>query len=114
MLTVDDLNDPSVPEMYANDVDIAPLFKVKKYDPAKHIRVRVISDFADPKWLKNDKTYEDKYWEVDNVIIDFHGGGFLIGNSNDHLKKFTNMVGKNFEGPIFFSRLQTCSKVLLP
>ena len=55
MLTVDDLNDPSVPEMYANDVDIAPLFKVKKYDPAKHIRVRVISDFADPKWLKNNK-----------------------------------------------------------
>ena len=66
-----------MPEMYENDVEVKPLFKIKKYDPAKHIRVRIISDFADPKWLKGDKTYEEKYWEVDSVIIEFHGGGFL-------------------------------------
>lgn len=114
VMTVDDLNDPSVPEMYANDVDIAPLFKVKKYDPAKHIRVRVISDFADPKWLKKDKTYEDKYWEVEGVIIDFHGGGFLIGNSLGHSKIITNMVGKNFEGPIFSVDYRLAPKYFFP
>ena len=103
-----------MPEMYENDVDIKPLFKIKKYDPAKHIRVRIISDFADPKWLKGDKTYEEKYWEVDSVIIEFHGGGFLIGNSSGQLKLVTNMVGKNFEGPIFSVDYRLAPKYLYP
>lgn len=87
--------------MYTKDVDVKPLFKVKKYDPQTHIRVRIITDFADPKWLKQDKLSQHKYWEVESVIIELHGGGFLIGNSLGHAKIITNLVGKNFEGPIF-------------
>ena len=101
LLTVDNLSDPSTPEMITNNIDIPPKFNLKKYDPTKYIKVRLICDYADSKWLKKCKNDEECLWEIENVFVDFHGGGFLIGNSNDHWKKVTSLFAKNFEGPIF-------------
>lgn len=86
LITEDNLDDISYPEMLDNDLDMKCKFSKKGYDPTTSVKVRIIYDcdwFA-VDWKK--KKLRDKEMEpvtVKAIVLHIHGGGFIGGSSSD-------------------------------
>ena len=79
--------------MIENDTDWDYFTDERLYNPAEHVKVRVISNFD-----IFDMTKERIEFEA--VIIDIHGGGFMNGSSNKNLQ-YTVPFSNYSKCPVF-------------
>jgi len=97
-LTLDNLDSTAVPIMIREKLDLEHKTELKKYDCTKHIRVRVL---ANKNWLKEVEKNPQFVKEFDTLILEFHGGGFVIGSSHHQTMMFASLFARDFDGPIF-------------
>ena len=98
-ITRETLDCTDTPHMYTEDLDLDFKTNVKNYDPEKYIKVNVVSGFTISALERNNNTQEIQ--EIDAVIIDIHGGGFVVGSSKVQVKctpKYANDTGF----PVFY------------
>ena len=71
------------PYMYIKDLDLDFKTNVEKYDPEEYIKVKVVSCFT---IFELEQRNSEEILEIDAIIIDIHGGGFITGSSNKQVK----------------------------
>jgi len=92
-ITRETLDCTNTPHMYTEDLDMDFETNLRNYSPEEFIRVKVVSGF-NIFWLANKNTHEIQ--DVDAIIIDVHGGGFISGSSKVQIKwapKYSNATG---------------------
>jgi acetyl esterase/lipase len=86
LITEDNLDDASYPDMFENNLEMQCEFTKKNYDPTTSVKVRIIYDwdwFA-VDWKKNRLRDDDmEPVTVKAIVLHIHGGGFIGGSSSD-------------------------------
>jgi hypothetical protein len=91
VITLDNMKSADYPRMLQEDLDCNFLTNLrnantqneKNYDSLEYIKVRVVADFD--IFSLTVRTH-DTIQEVDTVILDIHGGGFMFGSSKVQTK----------------------------
>ena len=102
-LTIDNLDDTSIPNMVTKEYDLHFKSDLNKFDRENFIKFRVVSnkDWGRVDWEKGKLIDENaEPVEVDTVILDIHGGSFNVGSSGDQFK-FTKDFTMKTNMPVF-------------
>lgn len=94
VLTLDNLDSTALPKMYEEEIECGFEVNLENYDKNSYVWTRIITDI-DGWELPSVQALEDTVkevntiFEVEAIVIDLHGGGFMFGSSNKQLKYST-------------------------